>query len=394
MAGRISTLELPAGRIARQNGANQLQEGAMAERERPANWEDWKWLHRWPRLTSIEWALEWLVYWCKGLAIFELLEVIGRIITVASVAVAVFLWWREADERKKQNHYRAWELINSARGSTGDGGRRDALQDLNEDGVNMADAPLTKAYLSGVELPKARLDRADLSETNLISATLSNAILSRTNLSRANLTEADLTEADLSMANLTDANLTKANLSRVVGDNIFKFELPQPEAFRLSGAELPELPPELLELRMSEADRAISEADRVMMAEDINLSGVNLSKANLTKANLIEARLFGANLSGAILNNGNLSKANLTKANLSGANLFEANLSEAHLSNANLSRAFLGKANLSGADLTKANLENAQFCRTSMPDGTLNNRDCPPFLLAPPSPSETPPAPN
>ena len=51
----------------------------MAKRERPMSWEDWKWLHRWPRLSSIEWALEWLVYWCKGLAIFELLEVPGHL---------------------------------------------------------------------------------------------------------------------------------------------------------------------------------------------------------------------------------------------------------------------------------------------------------------------------
>src|SRR3954451_11731828 len=101
----------------------------MAERERPANWEDWKWLHRWPRLTSIEWALEWLVYWCKGLAVFEVLEFAGR----ASVLVALIVWISEASDREKQKHYRAWELINSARGSTGDGGRRDALRDLNED---------------------------------------------------------------------------------------------------------------------------------------------------------------------------------------------------------------------------------------------------------------------
>jgi hypothetical protein len=57
----------------------------MAERERPMAWEDWKWLHRWPRLTSIEWALEWLVYWCRGLAFFEVLEFADR----ASVLVRV-----------------------------------------------------------------------------------------------------------------------------------------------------------------------------------------------------------------------------------------------------------------------------------------------------------------
>jgi hypothetical protein len=43
----------------------------MAERERPMAWE-------WPRLTSIEWALEWLVYWCRGLAFFEVLEFADR----------------------------------------------------------------------------------------------------------------------------------------------------------------------------------------------------------------------------------------------------------------------------------------------------------------------------
>src|SRR3954469_4606857 len=79
----------------------------MAERERPANWEDWKWLHRWPRLTFIEWALEWLVYWCRGLAIFEVLEFTGR----ASVLVAVIWWFWEAGDRTKQSHYRVWELI-------------------------------------------------------------------------------------------------------------------------------------------------------------------------------------------------------------------------------------------------------------------------------------------
>src|SRR3954447_12934278 len=105
----------------------------MTEREQPIAWEDWKWLRRWPRLTSIEWGLEWLVYWCKGLAIFEVLEFVGR----TSVLIVAITWIFEADERDKarmneikQKHYRAWELINSAEGKIGDGGRRDALRDL------------------------------------------------------------------------------------------------------------------------------------------------------------------------------------------------------------------------------------------------------------------------
>jgi len=264
---------------------DQLQEVAMAERERPMDWEDWKWLHRWPRLTIIEWWLEWLVYWCRGLAIFEVLEFAGR----ASVLVALIVWISEAGDREKQKHYRAWELINSARGSTGDGGRRDALQDLNEDKVDLSGAPLDKAYLDGVQLQNARL---------LITG---------------------LNQAALNRANLSGAYLGWADLSR--------------------------------------------------------------------------AALFAANLSGASLVRANLSGAYLVRANLSGAYLTEANLIKAGLSEADLSGADLSGANLEAANLSGASLERVKFCRTTMPDGTLNNRDCPPEP-APPEPSETPPAPN
>lgn len=237
----------------------------MAERERPMSWEDWKWLHRWPRLTSPEWALEWLVYWCKGLAVFEVLEFAGR----ASVLIAVILWFWEADDRKKQSHYRAWELINSARGSTGDGGRRDALQDLNEDNVPLFAAPLAGAYLDKTQLPNAILPEA----------------------------------------NLRGARLGWANLRGAV----------------------------------------------------------------LTGADLRDARLYWSDLR----------QARLNEANLTGANLFAANLSQTN---------FI-RANLSGADLTDADLTGAKFCLTIMPDGTVNNRDCPPESSLP-SPSEPSPDPN
>src|SRR4051794_20734682 len=146
----------------------------MAASERPGGWEQWKERHpRWPRLTSGEWALEWLVYWCRSLAIFEFLELAGRL----SLIVALILWFSDAPDRLKQKHYRAWDLINSARGSTGDGGRRDALQDLNEDGVSLAAAPLAHAFLISVDLPRADLIEADLSGANLTEANLSGAYL-------------------------------------------------------------------------------------------------------------------------------------------------------------------------------------------------------------------------
>ncbi len=71
------------------------------------------------------------------------------------------------------------------------------------------------------------------------------------------------------------------------------------------------------------------------------------------------------------LSNTFLSGANLYKASLTGADLREADLREADLNEADLRG-----ANLHGADLRGANLRGATFCKTTMPDGTINNNDC------------------
>ena len=81
--------------------------------------------------------MEWFVYRLRSLALFDLLELAGR----CTVLVVAIFWVLEADNRAKERHYRAWDLINSARGSTGDGGRRDALQDLNKDRVSLSGGP-------------------------------------------------------------------------------------------------------------------------------------------------------------------------------------------------------------------------------------------------------------
>jgi hypothetical protein len=111
----------------------------------PLTWKEWKGRHkRWAWVLSPEWASEWIVYWSRNWDFVKVLELAGKF----TVVVAVFFYFSEAGDRQKAKHYRAWELINSARGSTGDGGRRDALQDLNEDKVSLAAAPLAEAHLT------------------------------------------------------------------------------------------------------------------------------------------------------------------------------------------------------------------------------------------------------
>jgi uncharacterized protein YjbI with pentapeptide repeats len=144
-----------------------------------------------------------------------------------------------------------------------------------------------------------------------------------------------------------------------------------------------------------------------------NLIGTNLSTAILVRTNLSGAYLsgnlrsvfaVGANLSGASLRDAdltwafledvNLTRSDLTRTILQGADLIRADLSYADLTGTNLTGANLTDANLIGATLKYTKLEDAKFCRTILPNGTLENRDCPPEAAPPPDPSETPSAPN
>src|SRR4051794_21042590 len=119
-----------------------------------------------------------------------------------------------------------------------------------------------------------------------------------------------------------------------------------------------------------------------------NLKGANLSGADLTKANMKNANLDGINLQGA----------NLHGANLSGTNLREASITERQHNSQqeNFSSIFGGTSIIfefrDGVYEFMA-FNHTKFCQTIMPDGTVNNRDCP-RNPPPPAPSETPPAPN
>jgi Pentapeptide repeats (8 copies) len=180
----------------------------------PPTWPEWKpWIgRRWwlYPLARIEWTSEWAYYSLRKLAFFDLLDLAGR---TAVLVIAIF-WVLEAGDRAKERHYRAWDLINAARGSTGDGGRRDAVQDLNEDDVSLAAAPLGQAWL-----PYINLQGADLSAANLQEAFLGFA-----NLQRANLGGADL-QADARWSANLQGGLTQEQLNAANGDD--RTQLPE-----------------------------------------------------------------------------------------------------------------------------------------------------------------------
>jgi uncharacterized protein YjbI with pentapeptide repeats len=267
-----------------------MPEPRSSESPKPPYWSEWKaqngskrWYCRLP--LAVEWALEWFVYRLRSLALFDLLELAGKL----TIVVAIIFWFLEADDRAKERHYRAWELINSARGSTGDGGRRDALQDLNRDGVSLAGAPLEQAWLPGVELKGATLWFAHLIGANLAFADLQSA-----NLIGANLEGADLWNTNFEGANLRFAILKGADLWGAASSNEVAHRLAH-----VYGA------PPIWHVNLMNAD----------------LEGANLQSAVLVNADLEGANLQSVNLWGTYLGYANVRGANFTAATFGGTDL-------------------------------------------------------------------------
>ena len=148
------------------------------------------------------------------------------------VLVAVIFYFAESGDRRKQKHYQAWQVINTAQGKGGSGGRIEALNELNEDGVPLVGVDVSGAFLMGVRLIKAGLSRSNFEAADLRDAILRSSDFRFANfispicaartppeqisrkppsidsdLNGANLSGADLTAADLSDADLRNADL-------------------------------------------------------------------------------------------------------------------------------------------------------------------------------------------
>jgi hypothetical protein len=163
---------------------------------------------------ALDWVFEWTAYGLSRWALLEVLEYAGSL----SVLVAIVFYFSESGDRRKQKHYQAWQVITSAQGKGGSGGRIGALQELNEDRIPLVGVDASGAFLQGVRLHGANLLRCDLSAADLRMSDLSltnlhYCKLTSGNFQSANLRDADLKEAQLDDANLADAGLQNADLS-------------------------------------------------------------------------------------------------------------------------------------------------------------------------------------
>jgi hypothetical protein len=195
-------------------------------RKRPASWAIRKAgiKHAWAvPLWKFEWYWEWIAYVLSNWSFLEVLEYLGSF----SILIAVVFYFSESGDRLKQKHYQAWQVINTAQGKGGSGGRVEALQELNADRVPLVGVDVSGAFLQGIHLERARLLRsnfnasdlrdsdlayADFSDADLRFANFRQSDLRNANFQRASLQDADLSGADLANADLTGATLTNADL--------------------------------------------------------------------------------------------------------------------------------------------------------------------------------------
>jgi uncharacterized protein YjbI with pentapeptide repeats len=158
----------------------------------------------------VEWLWEWAAFALSNWAFLEVLEYLGTF----SVLVAVIFYFSEAGDRAKLRHYQAWQVINTAQGKGGSGGRIDALQELNEDRVPLVGVDVSSAFLQGLRLPHANLLRSDFSSADVRNGDLSFCDFTLANLNSVNLRNATLDDAQFVHADLQDADLTRASLER------------------------------------------------------------------------------------------------------------------------------------------------------------------------------------
>jgi uncharacterized protein YjbI with pentapeptide repeats len=160
-------------------------------------------------LVGVEWMWEWAAFALSNWAFLEVLEYLGKF----SVLIAVIFYFSESGDRVKLRHYQAWQVINTAQGKGGSGGRIEALQELNEDKVPLVGVDVSSAFLQGLRLEHANLLRSDFSAADVRNSDMAHCDFTLANLGSVNLRSANLDHAQFAQANLQDADLTGASLA-------------------------------------------------------------------------------------------------------------------------------------------------------------------------------------
>lgn len=134
----------------------------------------------------------------------DALQTLSIIAAALSVVWGVVTFVSEAPQREKQAadaqkaaHYAAWQMINSSQGLEIQGGRLQALQDLNKDRVNLSYIDVNHVFLPNIDLHGGYLWWANFEGAYLADANFDGAYMRYANLQGAYLLGASFEGADL-----------------------------------------------------------------------------------------------------------------------------------------------------------------------------------------------------
>lgn len=181
-------------------------------RKRPPQWSERRRRSTHPLASpfwTLEWCSEWLAYFLSNWSLLEVLDHVQAF----GVIVAVVFYFSESGDRLKQKHYQAWLVINTSQGKGGNGGRIEALQELNADRVALVGVDISGGFLQGVRLQKGNLSRANLNAADMRNAVLVGTDLSDANLRSANFRECNCARTSFNGATLDEADFYGANLT-------------------------------------------------------------------------------------------------------------------------------------------------------------------------------------
>jgi hypothetical protein len=194
--------------------------------KRPTPWSDYRnnTRHGWAiPFVAIEWLCEWVAHFLSNWSFLDILDYVRSL----GIIVVVVFYFYQSNDRVTVRHYQAWQVINTAQGKGGNGGRVEALEELNLDRVPLVGVDVSGAFLQGLHLEKGNLARSNLNAADVRDADLRSTDFRDSDLRSANfrgcrcvkvsfkgsaLDGADLWGADLSGADLTDATLADADL--------------------------------------------------------------------------------------------------------------------------------------------------------------------------------------
>lgn len=152
----------------------------------------------------------------KGLRLLFRAEVVLAAIEIGLVLPVTLAYCTSADDRVRERHYQAWQVIAAWNEKPGDGGRIDALEDLNRDRVPLRGVGLARAYLDSVSLAGADMKYAHFGHASLRRADFTGAFLARATLVRADLNGARAHDADFVFANADTASFYGVTLCRTL----------------------------------------------------------------------------------------------------------------------------------------------------------------------------------